>query len=531
MHRLRNLSTYLPLLALAIGLLLQTVPAQAATFVSGSKCAVFNNSTTCPFAPAVNTTIPLPPDGILHYSTFTVPRGVTVTFQKNANNTPVTILASGDVSIYGNIVLNGTSAAHSGTAGDGNLGDDGQPGIGGPGGFDGGYGGLSALFGGATGQAGGAGKGPGGGQTVSGVYNADWGGYGGGGGGFGSAGTTGGWVPYAAGGSTYGQASLLPLVGGSGGGGGSAGASFNGAGGGGGGGAIMIASSGTIFVGHNNWQGSCYISNGNCNGIIGGSWGNYGRIYANGGAGGSDAGNGQGGAGGGGSGGAIRLVANTITRGEEGYLQAIGGGGGGSNSGGGSGGVGLIRIEGNTTNWVNNTNPAYSFSLPGHVLVPNNPTLSIVSVTPTNGASAGLTSNTPANPTGNADITFPTGTTTATVNLTATSIPSGATADVHVIPASGATRSKVLSTAFSVPDANGVSTATATVTLSPGNNVLQAAVTYTVTELVAMNLPQFNGEYVAKIRVEGGMDGKSKVTYITASGKEYQAGSAAKAKV
>ena len=44
-----------------------------------------------------------------------------------------------------------------------------------------------------------------------------------------------------------------------------------------------------------------------------------------------------------------------------------------------------------------------------------------------------------------------------------------------------------------------------------------------VTETVAMNLPQFNGEYVAKIRVEGGMDGKSQVTYITASGKEYPA--------
>jgi hypothetical protein len=38
-----------------------------------------------------------------------------------------------------------------------------------------------------------------------------------------------------------------------------------------------------------------------------------------------------------------------------------------------------------------------------------------------------------------------------------------------------------------------------------------------------MNLPKFNGEYVAKIRVEGGMDGKSTVTYITASGKEYPA--------
>lgn len=513
-------------IAAVVSGLMMTGPLQrdtaAATFNSGSNCAIFNNSTTCPFSPTVNTTVVLPPDGILHHSTFNIPRGVTVTFQKNARNTPVNILASGDVTIYGTIVLNGTSATHSGTAGSGNFGDDGQPGIGGPGGFDGGYGGFSALFGGAAGLAGGAGKGPGGGQSAAGMYNTDWGGYGGGGGGFGSAGGTGGWAAYTAGGATYGQSSLLPLLGGSGGGGGSAGGSFNGAGGGGGGGGITIASSGTIYLGYNNWQGGCYISNGGiCNGITGGSWGSYGRIYADGGAGGSNAGNGQGGAGGGGSGGAIRLVANTIVRGDEGYLQAVGGGGGGSNSGGGAGGNGWIRIEGNTSNWVGNTNPGYSFGLPGHALVPDNPTLSIVSVTPTNGTNSGVTANTPANPSGNADITFPTGTSSATVSLAATNIPLGTTVTVYVVPATGAARSSTLSDALSGSLA--AATATATVTLSPGNNVLMAAATYTVTEIIAMNLPKFNGEYVAKIRVEGGMDGKSKVTYITASGKEYPA--------
>jgi len=142
-------------------------------------------------------------------------------------------------------------------------------------------------------------------------------------------------------------------------------------------------------------------------------------------------------------------------------------------------------------------------------------------VTPTAGPDSGVVKTSPANPTGNADITFQTGTTTATVSLLATDIPSGSVADVHVIPASGAARTKVLSSAFT----SGL-TATATVTLSPGNNVLLAAVTYTVTEVIAMNLPQFNGEYVAKIRVEGGMDGKSQVTYITASGKEYPANKA-----
>jgi hypothetical protein len=210
-------------------------------------------------------------------------------------------------------------------------------------------------------------------------------------------------------------------------------------------------------------------------------------------------------------------------------MEAAGGGGGGGGAeGGGAGGAGFIRLESNViTGWnTGRTNPAYVFGTPGHALVPNSPTLAIVSVTPTNGSSSGVTSTAPASPTGNADITFPTGTTTATVNLAAKNIPSGSTATVYVIPANGVTRSQALSGAFSVADANGVSTATATVTLSPGNNVLQAAVTYTVTELVAMALPQFNGEYVAKIRVEGGMDGNSRVTYITASGKEYPASKA-----
>jgi len=169
------------------------------------------------------------------------------------------------------------------------------------------------------------------------------------------------------------------------------------------------------------------------------------------------------------------------------------------------------------TNWYDyNTDPYSTFGLPGHVFVPYSPTLRIVSVT-----AGSSTITTPTTPTGNADITFPTGTTTATVNLSAYYIPSGSTATVYVIPASGVTRSSTTSTAFG-PENSVTTTASATVTLSPGNNILQAAVTYTVTETVAMNLPTFdNGERVARIRVEGGMDGKSAVTYITASGKEY----------
>ncbi|HIJ94658.1 MAG TPA: hypothetical protein HPP94_02760 [Desulfuromonadales bacterium] len=499
------------ILTLLVTLLLSgtalAVPFVSVPFVSGSICATNASDPTClgAYSPTVNDTIRLPRSGILDYTTFNVPSGVTVKFSQYSSqyNKPVIIRTSGNVTIAGIIDVSAqTAAADSGTAGDGNLGDDGQPGIGGPGGFSGGRGGLSPLFGGVARQYGGAGKGPGGGypggpDTYNGVNWA--GGMSGGGGSFGTVGGAGyyGGSP----GAVYGQTKLLPLIGGSGGGGGGAGASFNGAGGGGGGGAITIASSGTI-----NFSG--------------------GMINANGGAGGAAAGTNGGGGGGGGSGGAIRLVAEVLTR-TAGSLNAVGGAYAASTAGSsGAGGAGIISLEANTTNWVGNTNPAFTPGLPGHVLVPNNPTLTIVSVTPTSGTSNGVSANSPASPTGNADITFPTGTTTATVNLQATGIPSGSTADVHVIPAIAVTRSKALSTAFSTPDGNGILTATASVSLSPGNNVLQAAVTYTVTETVAMALPQFNGEYVAKIRVEGGMDGKSKVTYITVSGKEYPAGKA-----
>jgi hypothetical protein len=474
-------------------------------FESGSSCGsapVDSNPCSGAYtAPSVNSTIALPANGILDYTTFTVPAGYTVSFLKNAANTPVLIRTSGNVTIAGNINVGAQiSATNSGTAGDGNVGDDGQAGTGGPGGFDGGRGGLSLVFGGVAQQRGGAGKGPGGGYGGGAPVPDSWGGAlsgSAGGGGFGSIGGTSGYNVGGTGGAAYGQSSILPLIGGSGGGGGGAGSSFNGAGGGGGGGAITIASSDTII-----------FSGGN--------------IYANGGGGGNSSGTGNGGSGGGGSGGAIRLVANTLTR-SNGYCYAQGavGGVGSSLGSGGSGGDGRIRLEYNTSNgtspWTSTT-PQYTWALPGHVFVPNNPTLTIVSVTPTAGLDSGITKTITTN-TGNADITFQTGTTTATVNLLATNIPAGSVADVHVIPTLAAARTKVLSTAFS-----GGLTATATVTLSPGNNVLLAAVTYTVTEVVAMNLPTFdNGERVAKIRVEGGMDGKSQVIYITASGKEYPA--------
>ncbi len=163
------------------------------------------------------TTIDLPPDGVLHFKKFAVAAGVALTFKRNELNTPVTLLAQGDVLIQGTIDISGGEG--SGTAG----------GLGGPGGFDGGRPGFGDTDPGA-------GFGPGGGRG-GGRDNVPAG--------VGAAGFNG----PAGGNSTnlgqaYGNSLLIPLVGGSGGGGVAYyGDNQSGYGGGGGGGAILIASS------------------------------------------------------------------------------------------------------------------------------------------------------------------------------------------------------------------------------------------------------------------------------------------------
>src|SRR4030067_55792 len=73
-----------------------------AVFDSGSTC-VDTNDPDClgAFSPTVNTVVDLPPDGILDYTTVTVPAGVTATFNRNAANNPVVIRTTGNVSIQG----------------------------------------------------------------------------------------------------------------------------------------------------------------------------------------------------------------------------------------------------------------------------------------------------------------------------------------------------------------------------------------------------------------------------------------------
>ncbi len=178
------------LMATALG----PVPGDAQTFNSGSTGldGAFNPS--CTPTPCTLTQ-PLPVSGTFNFTTITVPAGVTVKFTRNAANTPVTLLASGNVTIAGTIDVSG-SPGGTGAAG---ISVIPNPGAGGPGGFDGGDGSNALII-----QNGGSGLGPGGGSSSIG---------GGSGGGFGTAGA----ASLVPGGVAYGSPTLLPLIGGSGG--------------------------------------------------------------------------------------------------------------------------------------------------------------------------------------------------------------------------------------------------------------------------------------------------------------------------
>lgn len=252
-----------------------------ATFVSGSTGALGA------FNPTSNIEVVLPTNGVLNYTTVNIPSGVTVTFTKNAANTPVYMLATGDVIVAGTINVNGGNATST------------DPGKGGPGGFDGGYGG-------ATNTPGGKGFGPGGGNPAT---NNN----GGAGGGFGGNGSN-NCSNVNTGGLSYGNVRLLPLIGGSGGGGGSV-SNQPGGRGGGGGGAIVIASSTSITV-----TGTISANGGNKSGDYGG---------------------------GGGSGGGIKLVADVISG--NGTITATRGYGGNCGGDGGPGRIRIEATTNNRT--------------------------------------------------------------------------------------------------------------------------------------------------------------------------------------
>ncbi len=434
--------------------------AAAQTFSSGST------GLDGPFAPTANTTLALPLNGVFNFTTVTIPAGVTVTFTPNSTNTPVTILATGDVTIAGTLSVNGANGAKvSSTINPG--------GAGGPGGFAGGNG---ASLGGLTPPS--AGQGPGGSNPGDGVTS-----------------------PQPA---TYGApasfVSLLPLFGGSGGGGvpggrnAFTGATISGASGGGGGGAIVIASSTRIVV--------------------------TGSVTANGGIGAdnSDVTHSCSFAAASGSGGAIRLAAAQITG--TGTLHALGGS---SPSGCGQAAGGRIRVETFTLGFTGTHNPSASFSAaPGPVTAASNPALANLP-TLTFSSIGGVAA--PATPGGSyttADVSLPQGMTNPVpVTLAASNMPVGTVFTVRLIPQAGAA-----STVNTGPSTGtfSSSTATASVTFPSGQvSVLNASASFTLPAQVAGLYPLIDGEPVERVMVAAGYGEPSTVTLITRSGKEVPA--------
>ena len=187
----------------------------------------FSSSSTGADGPlnvTTNTTIDLPTNGIFNFTTINVSTGATLRFNRNTANTPVYLLAAGNVNIAGTIDVSGESFPGGRVGGKG-----------GPGGFDGGFPAFNGL-------GAGDGYGPGGGKAGGDAAAGCWGGPSSAGAGSYSTVTHSSYTSTNKG-IAYGSPLLVPIVGGSGGGG-----TSSGYGGGGGGGAILIASSTRIDV-------------------------------------------------------------------------------------------------------------------------------------------------------------------------------------------------------------------------------------------------------------------------------------------
>jgi hypothetical protein len=239
---------------------------------------------------------------VFKYSSVNIPGPVTISFANHPTGAPVVWLVDGSVLIDGFVILNGTHGntpsafVHSAS---------------GPGGFRGGGGGTSSRS---------AGLGPGGASRAGDPQR---------GGSGGSYGTAGGSASGSSSGVPYGNAVVLPLIGGSGGAG-----CYNpqggSNGGGGGGGALLLATNSSITL--------------------------NGQIQARGGS--------SSNTGGGGSGGGIRLIADVVTG--PGLLRAEGGTSPGSGTAGTgkAGGSGRIRVEADPAGLIDDGLPTASFALP-----------------------------------------------------------------------------------------------------------------------------------------------------------------------
>jgi hypothetical protein len=465
LNRRKSLSAFLwhctlsaPLWLLG-GMLATSAAWAQGSYSSGSSGAdgAFNPTTDI-------TTIQLPESGVFNYTTVIIPTNVTVRFTRNSRNTPVTILATGNVIINGTIDVSGTSNNNF-------LG-----GSGGPGGFDGGRGGASNQDG-----VNGSGPGGGGGGRVN-SSNGSAGG--GGGGGFATAGGAGNLLIGSDqgltgfGGSIYGFTSLVPLIGGSGGGGRPGFNGGPGGSGGGGGGAILIASSAEI-------SGSGFIRANGGVGIGGGS----------------------------GSGGAIRLAANSLKGSLNLLVTGTSGGGGNVN-----GGAGYIRLEAvDTVGFspsISPQNAVVSSAPPQPAIQTNAPQLRIVSV-------AGV--NAPNYLSGSfngPDIILPsTQTGAVTVALAGNNVPLVTQLQVVVVPQNG-TATTVQASALTGTQAS--STATASVTLPAGPSLIYATAVVDLTLISYLAPIYLDGERVRKMEIGATFGSKSEVTYITESGKRIK---------
>lgn len=312
---------------------------------------------------------------VFRYSAVNIPANATINFTNHPSRAPVVWLVDGNVTIAGTLSVAGKSPTSTIIQA--------EPG---PGGFRGGLGNLGID----SPQSGGFGIG---GTKNLANDNNPWGAS------HGTAGM-GGSGPSSAG-LTYGNANLLPLIGGSGGTGFLEGPNSptTYAGGGGGGGAILIAATGTITVtGTISAQGGSGIPH----------WASSG------------------------SGGAIRLVGNEVSG--TSILNALGGP---PPSNGGPGGAGRIRIETNLDTGGLTGTPAPSY---------NSSTFSTATVWPDTSApiitvSAVHTQSVPSDPRASLNPPF------ADVNLTnpnplditvqGTNVPLNATVTVRIVPKRG----------------------------------------------------------------------------------------------
>jgi len=220
----------------------------------------------------------MPDNGEFHLNSLVIQNNALLTFSKPTNglNPPVYLLARSNITIQGRISVDGQAAQLGGILSQG-----------GPGGFAGGSVGYAN-----TGKFPGDGYGPG--RGVVGSISPG-----------GAFGTSNGTISALS--PTYGNFSLLPLIGGSGGAGCSG--TPNGASGGGGGGAILLASDTRV-----DFSGGTISARGGSNSTLFCSSG-------------------------GGSGGAIRIVAPSVT----GFGTLDASGGGSSSSSSYSGGDGRVR--------------------------------------------------------------------------------------------------------------------------------------------------------------------------------------------